>query len=408
MAVPRFSSYQAQILVILTLVNFVNYIDRQIIFGLVPLIKADFALSHFQVALLGTVFSIVHSLGTLPLGWLADRTSRNKVITYGILFWSGATFLSGLAASFRSLLTARALVGVGEAAYTPAATAIISGSFAREIRARVQGVFDLGMFIGGALGLALGSILGEWVGWRPAFFVVGVPGLLLALTIVRLPEAPSEPRAKHIPIAHLLRVPAFVMVLISGWFISFAGHSYIFWGTEFVHRYKGFGLGEAGVSLGVILVVAGILGVLAGAALADRLAQRFPWGRGVIVSAGFLISAPLIFAALHVPSKALFLALFFLGSFFMTWYHGPVTAIIHDLIPARAHATAMGIYLFFVNAFATTTGPALVGKIADRYNLLTGMHTALAAQVVGAFCFFLVIYFIRRDGLHHPALVQYR
>src|SRR3989338_7245488 len=113
MAVGRFNSYQAQVLVVLALVNFVNYIDRQIIFPLFSLIKADFALSDFQLGLLGTVFSIVHSLGTLPLGWLADRSSRVKVISYGVLFWSGATFLSGLAGSFRSLLAARGPGGGG-------------------------------------------------------------------------------------------------------------------------------------------------------------------------------------------------------------------------------------------------------------------------------------------------------
>jgi len=161
------------------------------------------------------------------------------VISYGVLFWSGATFIGGLAASFRSLLMTRAMVGVGEAAYSPAASAIISESFSRRIRARVQGIFDLGMFIGGAAGLAMGAILAEWVGWRPAFFVVGIPGLLLALAIVRLPEAPRAPSEKNAPIKELFRIPGYVLALISGWFIAFAGHSYVIWGTEFVYRYKG-------------------------------------------------------------------------------------------------------------------------------------------------------------------------
>src|SRR3989304_3386576 len=192
MAVGRFNSYQAQVLVILALVNFVNYIDRQIIFPLFSLIKADFALSDFQLGLLGTVFSIVHALGTLPLGWLADRTSRVKVISYGVLFWSGATFLSGLAGSFRLLLAARALVGVGEAAHPPAAApprgggvdppaprpaaATWSDSFPEEVRARVQGVFNLGMFVGGALGLSLVFKCSGCPRDLPSFFLVGVPG----------------------------------------------------------------------------------------------------------------------------------------------------------------------------------------------------------------------------------------
>src|SRR3990172_1752027 len=330
MAVGRFNSYQAQVLVILALVNFVNYIDRQIIFPLFSLIKADFALSDFQLGLLGTVFSIVHALGTLPLGWLADRTSRLKIISYGVLFWSGAIFL------------------------------------------------------------------------------VGVPGLLLALSVFRLPEPARELKRERVPLPLFFRVPAYVLVLVSGWLVTFAGYAYISWGTEFVVRYKGFGLREAGVSLGVILVAAGIFGVLAGAALADRLGAGLLWGRGLAVSGGFLLSAPLLFWALHTPSKTVFLGTFFAGAFFMTWYHGPVTAILHDLTPPRAHATAIGLYLFVVHLFATTLAPAVIGKIADRSDLLTGMHAALAAQVAGGLSFLLVIYFIRRDGLRHPALASYR
>ena len=404
--VPRFSPDQTRLLVVLTLVNFVNYLDRQLIFPLFSLIREDFALSYFQVGWLAAAFSIIHALGAVPLGMLADRTSRKRVISYALLFWSGATFLSGLANSFRSLLVARGLVGMGEAAYAPAATAIISGTFARRVRARVQGVFDTGMFVGGAVGLALGGILADGMGWRPAFFIVGIPGLLLGLTIVRLPETPGESGAKSIPILQLLRVPAFVAVLAGGLFVTFAGNVYVIWGTEFLRRFKGFGLGEAGISLGVVAVAAGILGVTTGAVLADRLAGMFPWGRVLTICAGFLVSAPFILWALHTPGKAAFLGLFFLGSFFMSWYYGPVTATIHDLVPARAHATAMGVYCFFVNFFATTLAPTVIGKIADRYDLLTGMHTAVAAQVAGGLCFFVVIYCIRGHGLRHPALAQ--
>jgi len=316
--------------------------------------------------------------------------------------------LCGLAASFRSLLTARALVGVGEAAYTPAANAIISGAFPRAKRARVQGVFDLGMFVGGATGLALGAILAQWVGWRPAFFVVGIPGLLLVLAVARLPEAPRAMRESSVAMRDLLRVPAYVLVLVSGWFIVFAGHSYVIWGTEFVYRYKGFSLRQAGTMLGSVMVVGGILGVMTGAAIADRLARAFAWGRALTPLLGFLISAPFILGALHASSRLSVLALFFVGSFFMTWYHGPVTAVVHDLTPPAAHATAMGIYYFFVNLTATTSASLLIGKIADRFSLVAGMHVAWSAQVVGGLGFLGVIYFIRRHGLQHPVLSQYR
>lgn len=403
MKLGEFTSYQKRVLAILALVNLVNYIDRQVLYPLFPLLRTEFGATYAQLGLLATAFSLVHSFGAFVLGRIADRWSRKKVISYGVLFWSGATFLAGLANSFRSLLFARAMVGVGEAAYTPAATAIISGAFPRSIRARVQGVFDLGMFIGGAAGLVLGGILAERVGWRPAFFIVGIPGLLLGLSILRLPNPPPPARDEQVPLRQILRLPAYAMVLVGGLFLTFAGHTYIAWGATFVHNYKGVGLAEAAVSMGVIVVVAGMLGIIAGAALADRLARRFTWGRSIIVAIGFLVSAPLSFLALETPSKGLFFSLFFLAMFFATWYHGPVTAIIQDLTPPRAHATAMGVYYFFLNLFATVPAFWVAGVIADRYSLLATLRTALAAQVAGAVCFGIVACLIRRQGLYQSA-----
>ncbi|MGH9580703.1 MAG: MFS transporter [Terriglobales bacterium] len=408
MAMVLTNSQKNRVLFILTLVNFVNYIDRIIVFALFAPIKAEFGLSYGQLGLLGTVFNLIHSPANVVLGHMADRTSPRRVMTFGVLFWSAATFLSGLAGSFRQLLFARALVGVGEAAYAPAGTAVLTAVFPREARARAQGVFNTGMFLGGAVGLALGGILAESVGWRSAFFIVGVPGLLLAASLRRMPEAAPVPGARFVPIQRLLRVPAYVMMLVSGWFATFAAQSYLTWGTEFVHRYKNFGLREAGVSLGATVVVGGVLGVLVGAWLADGLAKRLPWGRVLVVAVGVLVAAPWIFGALRTTSKPMFVALFFAGSFFMSWYHGPVIAIIHDLIPQRAHATAVGISYFLINFSAPTLAPWIVGRIADAHSLMVGMQVAIGAQVLGGLLYFVVIHFIRRDGMEHPALQEFR
>jgi MFS transporter, Spinster family, sphingosine-1-phosphate transporter len=399
----QFSPHQVRVLAILMLVNFINYIDRQIVFPLFPLIRGEFSLTYLQVGGLAAAFSIVHALTTLPLGVLADRTSRKKVIGFGLLFWSAATFLSGLAGSIRSLLLTRAAVGVGEAAYSPAATAIISGTFPRELRARVQGMFDIGMFLGGAMGLALGGIIGQAYGWRPAFFLVGVPGLLLGLVIFRIRE-PRVAREEKVPILSLLRIPAFVGVLVGGWFITYAGHAFIIWGPEFVRSYKGFSLREAGISLGALTIVAGMFGVTSGAVLADYMAKRVVWGRIAVVPIGFAISAPAAFCAFRAQGHFAVLALFFVGIFFGTWYHGPVTATIHDLTPAPAHATASGLYYSFVNLFATSTAPLLIGAIGDRYGLTAGMYTAVAAQVAGAICFAIVALLIARAHRKNPTM----
>src|SRR5215469_103641 len=407
MRISEFSSDQRKAITILWLVNFVNYVDRQVIFALFPYLRHDFGLRYEQLGYLATAFTVVLSLSTLPLGMLADRFSRRWVISCGVLFWSAATFLSGLAGSFRSLLSARAMVGVGEAAYAPAGTAVLSATFPKELRARIQGLCDIGMFAGGATGIALGGMMAHSFGWRMAFFCVGIPGLLLGLSAMRLPEPVRDRSEAAIQVRELLRVPAYLAVLAAGWFSSFAGYTYIAWGPDLIQEVKGFTVLESAMALGGVVVLGGALGIATGAYFSDRLAKRRPWGRPLIIPIGFLLGGPPIFAALYTSAKVPFLLLFGLGAFFMSWYHGPLTATIHDLIPPSGHATALGLYYLFVNLFAMALAPLVVGRAADHYGLVHALRIPIAAQLMGGACFVLVVFLIRQHGLHHRALSRH-
>ncbi len=407
MRLPNFDRGQWTVIAILMLVNFVNYVDRQVIFSLFPAIRHDFGLRYEQLGYLATAFTVVLSISTFPLGMIADRFSRRSVISTGVLFWSGATFLSGLAGSFRSLLTARALVGVGEAAYTPAGAAVLSSLFPKGIRARIQGACDIGMFAGGATGIALGGMMAQSFGWRTAFFFVGIPGLLLGLSAMRLPEPTRGQSEERMQLRELLRVPAYLAVLVAGWFSSFAGYTYIAWGPELIQEQKGFTAREAGMALGLTVVLGGALGIAVGAYLSDRIAQRHAWGRALIIPFGFVLGAPAILVALHTAAKGPFLFFFGLGAFFMSWYHGPLTATIHDLIPPSGHATALGLYYLFVNLFSMALAPLLIGRAADRYGLINALHIPIASQLIGAACFAIIVWLIRRHGLHHPVLSRH-
>jgi MFS family permease len=183
-----------------------------------------------------------------------------------------------------------------------------------------------------------------------------------------------------------------------GWFITFAAYSSIFWGATFVSRHKGFELQEAGVILGAILVLGGVGGIVVGAALADRMMRRVAWGRVFIIACGLLLGVPLLLGALHTDHRGGFVALFLPAAFFLSWYHGPLTAVLHDLTPAHAHATAVALYSAFAHLFAVTWAPLIVGALADRYGLPIAMHVALVALFVGALCFFAMIYFVRRHA----------
>jgi predicted MFS family arabinose efflux permease len=277
---------------------------------------------------------------------------------------------------------------------------MITATFSKQVRARVQGIFDAAMFLGGAVGIALGGIMATWAGWRAAFLLVGVPGLILGLLALRLPaDEKLRDSRTEVPfsLAALLRRRAYLLILISGWFSAFAGYSYIAWGPEFVQDYLHFSAREAGITLGAIVILAGVCGVLSGAAFADRLASRIPWGRAIIIPAGFLMAVPFIYLSLHSTAKLNFALFFGTGTFFLSWYHGPVTATIHDIVPPSGHASAMGFYSFFVNLFSMAVAPMLIGRLADRAGLLSALHIALVAQILGAVFFVMAILAMRKD-----------
>lgn len=389
-------SYQLRVLVILALINFVNFADRTVILPLFPLLRDAFDASDRQLGSLQLWLQLVLALASLPMGLLADRMPRARIIAAGVIFWSLATFLSGLAGTFAILLVARALVGLGEAAYGPAAQSMISSVFSPQSRARAQAFFAAGMLMGGAAGQAIGGVLGQSHGWKPAFFVVGVPGIILGILVFRLKEPPHGPAAELVPIAQLLRIPAFISLIVSGVLITFAGISLLTWGPDFVVRYKGFSLREAGISLGTVGLLSLISGVLAGGWVADRLHKIWRHGRALTVAVAFLLAAPCILWALAAEGKTMVLSAFFVGGFFMSWYHGPVTAVIHDMMPARAHATSVGIYMF-ITQLVGAFGPFLVGNISDARDLRAGLEVAVGVLILGALSFFLTAYFVQRQ-----------
>ena len=396
-----------RLLAVLALINFINFADRLVIVPLFPRLGDEFSLTDAQLGALQTVLQVVLALATVPFALLADRANRRKVIAVGVAIWSGATFLSGLATSYMALLAARALVGIGEAAYSPAAQSMISGDFPQQLRGRALSVFAAAMLVGGAAGQTLGSVLGDTTGWRWAFAAIGIPGLFLALAALRVDDPARGPKTEVVPVSHLLRVPAFLALIGSGMLVTFASVSFITWGPDYMVRYKDFSLRQAGLLLGSLGLVALVSGALVGGAVADYLQRRMAYGRVITVAIGFLYAVPLLLWGLASDNRDTILVAFSLAGFFMSWYHGPVTAIIHDMMPPRAYASSVGVYMF-VTQLAGAFGPELVGNVSDIFDLQLGLQFAVGVLSAGALSFLLVIFLIRRHGLHHPALSSYR
>ena len=402
-----FTYEQARLLAVLALINFVNFADRQVLNPLVPLLRQHFNVTDTQLGSLQWVLLVILALASIPSGYLADRFNEPKIIATGVLFWSAAAIASGLAPTFAFLFVARGLVGIGEAAYAPAAQSLISDSFARDNRALAQSIFASGMILGGVSGLALGGVMGERHGWQHAFIIVGVLGILPGLTAFKLKEPQRRPRSEVVPVFKLLRVPAFVAMIVAGICITFSSVSFVTWGIDYATNYKNFSIKEAAISLAVIALMSSVVGALSGGYIADVLAKRLKYGRVLVIACAFLAAAPFLLLAIQSEEKWMVLVGFFVSMYFMSWYHGPTTAVLHDLTPQRAHATAIGVYMFSTQLLGAA-GPLLIGKISDMSDLQIGLQAATAVMVFGALMLFLVIYFIRRDGLHHPSLAQFR
>ncbi len=395
---PRFTGWQWKVLIVLTLINFLNYFDRLIIIPMFPLLKDEFGVSDFRLGLLASVFIVVHSMAVLPFGFWSDRGPRQRIMAFGVFLWSVATMLSGVAMNFLALLGARALVGIGEGAYAPAGTAMISDSFPRSFRARVQSVFNMGMLVGGVLGLAAGGLLSQWVGWRYAFFLVGLPGFVLAFTAYHLKVPVTLPPEAPPSLYSLLRIPAYLMVMAGGMFVVFASTAFITWGPTFAIRYHGLSVAKASSWMGGLVLVGSVGGVLLGGYIADSLQRRWTFGRAITIGCTLLIGTPFLYVAVATDSLFLFLLCLFVASFLLTCYHGPATAVIHDLTPPRAHGFAFAIYLFVIHLFGDAVAPVLVGRVSDLSELRHGLQLGVAANLLSAACFLAVAWLIARNA----------
>lgn len=382
---PRYARYA---LGILFAINLFNYVDRQIIFGVFPLVQDDLTLSDAALGALGSAFMIVYMVASIPLGILGDRVARNQVIAVGIAVWGAATLLSGLARSYGQLFLTRALVGIGEASYGPTATAMVSDLFPKARRGFVNGLFNAAIPLGGAIGVTVGGLVGARFGWRTAFLLVGVPSLLLALLAWRLGDPPrgghdlpetgdgplaAAPAVAAVPVPGLLpgilglfRTPTFVIVCAVGMLVAFATGAFAAWLPTYLFRVKGFPLRDATIVYGSVSAAGGLLGVVAGGFIGDALTRRTPAGHLLTIAGGFVLSAPCGLLFLLDDRPRVFVPALFLAFFFLVLYVGSANAVIHNVVHPSLRATAISIFVLLIHLGGDAVSPAIVGLISDR------------------------------------------
>ena len=395
-------------LFLLFAINLLNFFDRQLLGALGEPIRHEFHLSDTALGFLGTIFTIIYAFVGLPLGALSDRWYRNRLIALGTAFWSLLTAATGFAQNYAQIFVARLGVGVGEATCAPAGQSLIGDLFPPTMRAKAMGVFMLGLPAGIFLAYISAGAIATKFGWRAAFWFACIPGIILALMALRIPEPKRgglDP-GRVVTTADTATKPAFMAVLglptmwwiiMSGIFHNFNMYAINSFNTPFLQRFHEMSLLNASYVSSISVGAVGAIGLLVGGWLADKMAAKRRNGRLVLSSAAMAIAAPCIFMAINQPKEAIAAYVIFmtLGTITMFVYYATVYTAIQDVIEPRLRGTAVALYFCFMYILGASMGPVGTGFLSDHF-AHKAMIDAGASTMTEAF---------KATGLHNAMYV---
>jgi MFS transporter, Spinster family, sphingosine-1-phosphate transporter len=378
--VPK--GYARYALAVMVGINFLNYMDRYVPTAVSPIIQKEFRLDDFQVGILASAFLLVYAVFALPFGYWADRAVRKTVVGIGVTIWSLATILTGLSTTFTHLFLSRAVVGIGEASYYPAGTSLLGDHFPKASRGRAMSIWAAGTAFGIAVGFVGGGIIAEHFGWRTAFFVTAIPGLVFALLAFTLREpkrGAAEPSHKTVEHPHassptaflgLLRIRTLALTITAQVFLFFVLASDVSWLPIYMVRHFHLTTSGASTTSGAVVVLGGLIGNLAGGWVADRRSRKSAKGNLEVSLVGFLVGAVSVGIAILAPSEVLFIPFFLVTVVALYLYSGPFTAISQNVVPPSLRASAVTLGLFIPHLFGDSWSPAAVGFLSDRFGSL--------------------------------------
>ena len=402
---PRLQIGSANVaLAILAVINLLSYLDRYIVAAVAEGLKqAHMGFTDANLGSLMSGFLVVYTATAPIFGALGDRRSRPRLIALGIAIWSMATALSGFAFNYWSLLLARAAVGVGEASYVTIAPSLLSDYFPVRQRGRVMAIFFCAIPVGSALGYVVGGLVDKHYGWRAAFFVAGIPGLLMAALCLLIRDPPRggqetatggsatpRPSASRATVqetfktyGRLLRDKAYALTVLGYAAYTFAVGGLGFWMPPFLERIRHFPRSEATVDFGAIVVVTGFVGTFIGGWAGDYLAKRSGQAYLWLSAVATLAAAPLVWVALTTPSRALYFESMVCAQLCLFLSTGPINAAIANLVLANERATAIALSVFVIHLLGDVISPILIGAISDASNLERAMQIVPLAVIVG-------------------------
>jgi predicted MFS family arabinose efflux permease len=364
-------------MVILAIVYMFNFVDRQILAILLPQIRDEFGTSDAYLGFLsGTAFALFYVTLGVPIAQYADRCNRRNLIAAAVALWSAMTAVSGLAANIWQLTAARIGVGIGEAGCSPPAHSMIADYFPPEKRSTAMGFYTLGISAGIMTAYLAGGWVAQNIGWREAFFVVGIPGLFLAAVVrftVKEPQrGASESRETSGRTARLAEVlwflaarRSFIHMATAAGLSTFVGYSVIGFLPSFMVRSFEMELAQLGVWLGLILGICGGAGFFFGGYFADRLGRGSHQKALNFIAATVLLSAGLLALMFLAKSSIMVLLLFILPAATMNVYLAPVLAQAQSLVALRMRATTAALVLLIINVIGLAFGPLITGMLSD-------------------------------------------
>jgi MFS family permease len=378
--VNKFRLSPTALLIVLTGLNLLNYLDRYVLSAILTPLKEDLQLTDGELGRVSTAFMLGYFLISPLFGYLGDRISRKWLIAGGVFIWSLGTVLSGFATGLGTLLIYRLLVGFGEASYGAISPALISDSFSPAKRNNAMTIFFVAIPVGSALGYILGGQVASAHGWREAFIWAGAPGLVLALLLLPFPEPKRgesdglHQSAHRIPafrdVLSIFKIREFIYIVAGYCAYAFALGAYAYWGPTFLHRIHGMPNEKAATFFGAVTVVAGLLGTLIGGFAATALQKKFRAGYAFVLAFATLASVPLSIVAFTSADSTIVSACLAIAIFLIFLPTGPINTLIIESVPINLRASGMALSIFCIHMFGDMWSPEIVGRLADRWNSL--------------------------------------
>jgi MFS family permease len=372
-----------------------DYMSRQVINAIFPMLKGEWFLADKQLGMLGGIVPLMVGIFTVPLSYLADRFGRVRSIVLMAALWCLATLGSAMAQSFEQMLLARLAIGLGEAAYGSVGLAVIFSVFPVRLRSTLSGLYGGSAFLGSVVGLAMGGRLATALGWRGSFEVIAYAGFVLVALFMlfvrekRLGQSSEERRSTLTDLGGretfkaLFRIPTVLYTYVGSATQLFITGSILVWMPTYFGRYYALTTEKAAITAAVFVLFTGLgMGILGN--VADRLARRRPALKLAASIVYAVVSFILLMIAFRLPPGMAQLAVLALGVFVVSGIWGPTTAVVANLTPSAMHSTSMAMITLLNNLLGLAPGPFVTGLLSDRYGLVFALQWVPLASIVSA------------------------